>query len=183
MEDSFRVDVLRRWLLAATLGAACLPTAWGQDRAAENLKLYGYSHGRDKARIARGIEQGFATFPRLHERRNFLASTLSGGEQQMLALTKALMLEPQLLLIDELSLGLAPKVVGELLELVRSINATGTAVVLVEQSVNVALSLAERAYFMEKGAVSFEGRTAELLERPDIFRSVFLAGAGTGGGA
>jgi ABC-type branched-subunit amino acid transport system ATPase component len=92
----------------------------------------------------------------------------------MLALSKALILQPRLLLIDELSLGLAPKVVGELLTLVRSINAAGTAVVLVEQSVNVALSLAEHAYFMEKGQVRFDGRTADLLERPDILRSVFL---------
>lgn len=151
---------------------------FGPLSVAENLRLYGYAHGRNKTRIETGIEQGLAAFPRLHERRGSAASTLSGGEQQMLALTKALILEPKLLLIDELSLGLAPKVVGELLEMVRTINATGTAVVLVEQSVNVALSLAERAYFMEKGTVSFEGRTAELLERPDIFRSVFLAGAG-----
>jgi ABC-type branched-subunit amino acid transport system ATPase component len=94
----------------------------------------------------------------------------------MLALTKALILQPQLLLIDELSLGLAPVVVGELLALVRKINAGGTAVVLVEQSVNVALSLAHHAYFMEKGAVRFDGRTEDLLERPDILRSVFLSG-------
>jgi ABC-type branched-subunit amino acid transport system ATPase component len=143
----------------------------------DNLRLYGYAHGRKRARVERGIEQGFAAFPRLHERRNSLASTLSGGEQQMLALTKSLILEPSLLLIDELSLGLAPKVVGELLEMVRGINEGGTAVVLVEQSVNVALSLAHRAYFMEKGEVRFEGPTRDLLDRPDVLRSVFLAGA------
>jgi ABC-type branched-subunit amino acid transport system ATPase component len=105
---------------------------------------------------------------------------MSGGEQQMLALSKALILSPRLLLIDELSLGLAPKVVGELLALVRKINAGGTSVVLVEQSVNVALSLAEHAYFMEKGQVRFDGRTEDLLARPDILRSVFLSGVAAG---
>ena len=147
---------------------------FGPLSVAENLRLYGYALGRDRKAVDRGIEEAFATFPRLHERRNSPASTMSGGEQQMLALSKALILQPRLLLIDELSLGLAPKVVGELLTLVRSINAAGTAVVLVEQSVNVALSLAEHAYFMEKGQVRFDGRTADLLERPDILRSVFL---------
>jgi ABC-type branched-subunit amino acid transport system ATPase component len=98
----------------------------------------------------------------------------------MLALGKSLILRPKLLLIDELSLGLAPKIVGELLTMVRSINAAGTAVVLVEQSVNVALSLAQRAYFMEKGEVRFDGPSQELLDRPDILRSVFLEGAAQG---
>lgn len=153
---------------------------FGPLSVADNLRLYGYSLGRDRKTIDRGIEEGFAAFPRLAERRNALASTMSGGEQQMLALTKAMILKPGLLLIDELSLGLAPKVVGELLELVRKINQAGTAVVLVEQSVNVALSLASRAYFMEKGAVQFDGPTADLLERPDVLRSVFLRGAAAG---
>jgi ABC-type branched-subunit amino acid transport system ATPase component len=162
------------------LGVSQIPggkAVFGPLSVAENLRLYGYALGRDRKSVDRGIEEAFATFPRLQERRNAPASTMSGGEQQMLALSKALILQPELLLIDELSLGLAPKVVGELLELVRAINATGTAVVLVEQSVNVALSLAERAYFMEKGEVRFDGRTADLLERPDILRSVFLRGA------
>ena len=146
----------------------------------DNLRLYGYALGRDRKTVDRGIEESFATFPRLAERRNSLSSTMSGGEQQMLALSKALILQPRLLLIDELSLGLAPKVVGELLTLVRSINAKGTSVVLVEQSVNVALSLAEHAYFMEKGQVRFDGRTEDLLARPDILRSVFLSGVAAG---
>jgi len=153
---------------------------FGPLTVAENLRLYGYSLGRDRRTVDRGIEEGFAAFPRLAERRNAAASTMSGGEQQMLALTKALILKPRLLLIDELSLGLAPKVVGELLELVRAINATGAAVVLVEQSVNVALSLAKHAYFMEKGAVQFDGPAQQLLERPDVLRSVFLRGAAAG---
>src|SRR5258708_37581699 len=98
----------------------------------------------------------------------------------MLALSKPCIREPRLLCIDELSLGLAPKVVGELLTMVRAINATGTAVVLVEQSVNVALSLVQRAYFMEKGQVRFEGAALDLLDRGDLLRSVFLEGAARG---
>ncbi len=95
----------------------------------------------------------------------------------MLALGKAFLLEPRLLLIDELSLGLAPIVVGELLDMVRTINDRGTAVVLVEQSVNIALSLADRACFMEKGEVRYDGPAGELLDRDDLLRSVFLEGA------
>jgi ABC-type branched-subunit amino acid transport system ATPase component len=156
---------------------------FGPLSVADNLRLYGYALGRDRRSVDRGIEESFTAFPRLAERRNSLSSTLSGGEQQMLALSKALILKPQLLCIDELSLGLAPKVVGELLEMVRQINTGGTAVVLVEQSVNVALSLAHHAYYMEKGAVQFDGPSAELLERPDVLRSVFLRGAADGMGA
>jgi ABC-type branched-subunit amino acid transport system ATPase component len=106
-----------------------------------------------------------------------LAAQLSGGEQQMLGLSKALMLRPRLLLIDELSLGLAPIVVGQLLDMVRLINADGTAVVLVEQSVNIALNLVDHAYFMEKGEMRFDGRAQDLLGRDDLLRAVFLQGA------
>src|SRR5581483_1994937 len=112
------------------------------------------------------------------ERRNQNASTLSGGKQQMLGLSKGLILEPKLLLIDELSLGLAPVIVGQLLDMVRTINAAGTAVVLVEQSVNIALNLVNHAYFMEKGEMRFDGRARDLLERDDLLRAVFLEGAG-----
>ena len=95
----------------------------------------------------------------------------------MLTLAQSFLLSPRILLIDELSLGLAPAVVEELLEAVRSINAAGAAVVLVEQSVNLALTLADRAYFLEKGEVRFSGATTELLGRDDLLRSVFLQGA------
>jgi ABC-type branched-subunit amino acid transport system ATPase component len=157
---------------------------FGPMTVVENLRVYGHTLGRGRAEVERGIELGFSTFPVLADRRNQLAATLSGGEQQMLALTKALLLRPRILLIDELSLGLAPKIVGQLLELVREINQQGTAVVLVEQSVNVALSLVRHAYYMEKGTVRFDGPAAELLERPDLLRSVYLQGAAQGlGGA
>ena len=116
-------------------------------------------------------------FPILKQRSGQMAGNLSGGEQQMLALGGALMTRPQLLMIDELSLGLAPTIVAQLLEVVREIHRRGTTIVIVEQSINVALQLAQRAVFMEKGEVRFEGPTADLLERPDILRSVFIAGA------
>ncbi len=99
----------------------------------------------------------------------------------MLGLSKALIMRPRVLLIDELSLGLAPIIVGQLLEMVRRINADGTAVVLVEQSVNIALELVDHAYFMEKGEMRFDGRADELLARDDLLRAVFLGGAGQRG--
>ena len=146
----------------------------------ENMKMFAFTHGRNKATIDAGIDAVFDAFPRLAERRNVAAGTLSGGEQQMLGLGKAFILKPQLLLIDELSLGLAPKIVAELLEMVRRINAQGSAVVLVEQSVNVALSLVDHAYFMEKGEIRFDGKAKDLLKRGDLLRSVFLKGAAEG---
>ncbi|HET7310004.1 MAG TPA: ATP-binding cassette domain-containing protein [Mycobacteriales bacterium] len=113
-------------------------------------------------------------FPRLVERWDQLAGDLSGGEQQQLALGMAFVARPRLLVIDELSLGLAPVIVERLLDAVRAIHAEGATVVLVEQSVNVALTIATRAYFMEKGEVRFSGPTEQLLERDDVLRSVFL---------
>ena len=153
---------------------------FGPMTVVDNLIALGHTHGRNRRVVEAGIEASFEAFPRLAERRNQLASTLSGGEQQMLGLSAAFILRPRLLLIDELSLGLAPKVVGELLDMVRRINAEGTAVVLVEQSVNVALSVVEHAYFMEKGQIRFDGKAADLLARPDLLRSVFLEGATKG---
>ncbi|HEX4654896.1 MAG TPA: MFS transporter [Mycobacteriales bacterium] len=163
------------------LGITQIPggrAVFGPMTVVENLRSYGYILGSDRGAVDSAIERTFAAFPRLHERRNSHASTLSGGEQQMLGLSKALMLRPRLLLIDELSLGLAPVIVGQLLEMVREINADGTAVVLVEQSVNIALNLVEHAYFMEKGEMRFDGRADELLARDDLLRAVFLQGAG-----
>jgi ABC-type branched-subunit amino acid transport system ATPase component/MFS family permease len=165
------------------LGIAQVPggkAVFGPMRVVDNLRAIGYTHGRDRKAVEAGIEASFDAFPRLAERRNQLASTLSGGEQQMLGLATAFVIRPRLLLIDELSLGLAPIVVGELLEMVRQINRQGTSIVLVEQSVNVALSVVDHAYFMEKGEVRFDGAAADLLDRPDLLRSVFLEGASQG---
>ena len=139
---------------------------FGSMTVAENLQMYGFTLGRDKAAVEAGIEAAFEVFPRLADRRNQLASTLSGGEQQMLGLSKALMLKPKVLMVDEFSLGLAPVVVGELLVLVRRLNAEGTAILLVEQSVNVALTLVDRVYFMEKGRIVHEGLASEPAGPP-----------------
>jgi branched-chain amino acid transport system ATP-binding protein len=143
-----------------------------------NLRLGTYMYRKDKAHTQQAFEQAIELFPRLGERLDQPAGTLSGGEQQMLTLAQAFMAKPRVLMIDELSLGLAPVVVEELLEVVERINQSGVTVILVEQSVNIALSLAKRAYFMEKGEVRFEGASADLLERGDLVRSVFLSGAG-----
>jgi ABC-type branched-subunit amino acid transport system ATPase component len=146
---------------------------------AENLRMAGWLIRDQPERVEMAREEVLSLFPVLAERHSQMAGNLSGGEQQMLALGSALMTRPELLMIDELSLGLAPTIVGRLLEVVEEIHAQGTTVVIVEQSVNVALNLAKRAVFMEKGEVRFEGPTQELLERPDILRSVFIAGAST----
>jgi branched-chain amino acid transport system ATP-binding protein len=147
---------------------------------AENLRLASWLIRADKERIEAARAEVFDLFPVLEQRQNQLAGDLSGGEQQMLALGGALMTRPELLMIDELSLGLAPTIVAQLLEVVREVHRRGATIVIVEQSVNVALNLAERAVFMEKGEVRFTGPTAELLERPDILRSVLIAGASAG---
>lgn len=133
---------------------------------------------KDRGLKKERIEEVLAIFPRLVERISNLAGNLSGGEQQQLAVAKAMLLKPKLLCIDELSLGLAPIVVEGLLNAVREIHALGTTLVIVEQSLNVAASLCTRAIFLEKGEVRFEGHPSELLERGDLARAVFL-GAGS----
>ena len=136
-----------------------------------------YSHQAEDTVGARTAEV-VAMFPRLKERWGQMAGDLSGGEQQQLALGMAFVAQPRLLVIDELSLGLAPTIVDRLLESVRAIHAEGATVVLVEQSVNIALTIAETAYFMEKGEIRFSGSTRDLLARDDVLRSVFLDNAG-----
>jgi ABC-type branched-subunit amino acid transport system ATPase component/sugar phosphate permease len=175
-QDITYLDAERR----TRLGITQIPggrAVFGPLTVMENLRSYGYSLGKDRKHLDALMDECLEAFPRLAERRNSLASQLSGGEQQMLGLSKALIMRPRLLLIDELSLGLAPIIVGQLLEMVRRINATGTAVVLVEQSVNIALGLVEHAYFMEKGEMRFDGAAGELLDRDDLLRAVFLDGA------
>ncbi len=142
----------------------------------ENLRLASWLE-RDDDKQAAGVDEILDRFPILRERLDQPAANLSGGQQQMLTIGMALLSRPRLLMIDELSLGLAPAIVAELLEAVKALKALGTTVILVEQSVNVALSVAETAYFMEKGEIRFHGPTAELLERRDVLRSIFFEGA------
>jgi ABC-type branched-subunit amino acid transport system ATPase component len=119
----------------------------------------------------------FSTFPALHSHRGQKTGSLSGGEQQQVALSKALLLRPKVLCIDELSLGLAPVLVGQLIEIVLKLRDAGVSVIVVEQSLSIAAQICERALFLEKGQVRFEGPTRELLARGDIARAVFLGGA------
>ncbi|MDY7104658.1 MAG: ATP-binding cassette domain-containing protein [Actinomycetota bacterium] len=142
----------------------------------ENLRLSCWLFRDDAERVDAKVAEVLDLFPRLKDRYSNLAGDMSGGEPQMLTLGMALVNEPKLLMIDELSLGLAPTIVGDLIEVVHDINRMGVTVIVVEQSINVALTLARRAVFMEKGEFRFTGPTSALLERPDILRSVFIAG-------
>jgi branched-chain amino acid transport system ATP-binding protein len=146
---------------------------------AENVKMAGWLFHQEREYLAKATDDALSFFPILRERWDQPAANLSGGEQQMLTLVQAFIAKPRLLMIDELSLGLAPIIVAELLDIVRAIRDRGTTIILVEQSVNVALTVAETAYFMEKGEIRFKGPTSELLSRPDVLRSVFLEGAGS----
>jgi ABC-type branched-subunit amino acid transport system ATPase component len=143
----------------------------------DNLEVWSWLI-EDRGRRAERMEVVLETFPVVRDRLDRRAGSLSGGEQQMLALSKAVMLEPELLLIDELSLGLAPLIVQQLLGVVEGLKEQGLTMVVVEQSVNVALAIADRAIFMERGRVRFEGPAQELLERGDLLRAVFLSGEG-----
>src|SRR5207244_12537297 len=133
----------------------------------------------DKGHVRSATAKVLDYFPILRERGDQLAGNLSGGEQQMLGLAMAFIAKPRLLMIDELSLGLAPTIVGQLVDIVRAIHEQGATIILVEQSVNTALMLAERAVFMEKGEVRFSGPTSDLLARDGMRRWGFLDGAPT----
>jgi ABC-type branched-subunit amino acid transport system ATPase component len=150
---------------------------FGDMSVEENLEVQALTVPRDGSLRRDRMDRVYSTFPRLAERRSQLAGKLSGGEQQQLALAKALLLDPQLLCIDELSLGLAPAVVGELMEVVHRLNEGGITVIVVEQSLNIAAELCERAIFLEKGQVRFEGLCTDLLERDDVARAVFFGAA------
>ncbi|WP_331770826.1 MFS transporter (plasmid) [Embleya sp. NBC_00888] len=148
----------------------------------ENLEMGAYIHRADPEQVRARIERSLALFPQLVERAGEPASALSGGQQQMLALAMALLHDPEVLLIDELSLGLAPAMVAELLAVIERLRAEGLAMIVVEQSLNVAMSIADRAIFLEKGRIRFEGAAADLAER-DFVRAVFLGGDAEAGAA
>jgi ABC-type branched-subunit amino acid transport system ATPase component len=145
----------------------------------QNLAISGRLLSKDQSVVDAHIAEVLTRFPELAERRKQSARSLSGGQQQMLALARVLIHKPEILLIDELSLGLAPVVVQRMLELVDELKASGQTMIIVEQSLNVALAIADRAIFLEKGEVKFEGPAQDLLERDDLARAVFF---GTEGG-
>jgi len=158
------------------LGVAHVPDGRGTFTALsvdENLRL-GAHVRRDKAEVARDIDKAYARFPRLGERRHQQAGTLSGGEQQMLAISRALMLRPKLLLLDEPSFGLAPLIVAEIFEIMRAINHDdGVSMLLVEQNARLALDLAEHAYLLETGRVAMTG-TSEQFKADESVRRSYL---------
>ncbi len=141
----------------------------------DNLMAGAYRR-KDRAAIAGDIDHQLARFPRLRERIDQLAGTLSGGEQQMLALARALMSRPRLLLMDEPSVGLAPKVVAEIFGIVRQLHAEGTSIFLVEQNVHMALKVAQHFFLLQQGRVTFSGTPTELAD-DDVIQRAYLAGA------
>ncbi len=162
----------------AALGVAQVPGGAGTFPSlsvAENLRAAGWLVRRDRAELAARVAEVLEVFPVLADRLDEPAANLSGGQQQMLALGMSLLSRPRLLLIDELSMGLAPVIVGQLSAMVRRVAQEGTTVVLVEQSVNVALTMASTAMFMERGRIRYRGPAEELLERPDLLRAVLLS--------
>jgi branched-chain amino acid transport system ATP-binding protein len=140
----------------------------------ENLKLATWSR-KDRAGIARDYEHVFTLFPRLNERKDQLGGTLSGGEQQMLAVGRALMTHGRLMLLDEPSMGLAPVLVREILSTIRDINASGTTVLLVEQNARQALKVAHRGYVLETGSITTAGNAVELMDDPKV-KAAYLGG-------
>ncbi len=144
-----------------------------QMSVAENLDMGGYT--RSEAENKETIEVVYERFPRLRERMGQMAGTLSGGEQQMLAMGRALMSKPDLLMLDEPSMGLAPILVEEIFDIIKELNAAGTTILLVEQNANMALSIADRAYVLEIGTIKKTGTGAELLVDDDV-RKAYLGG-------
>lgn len=140
----------------------------------ENLEMGAYSI-KNTSGMGAAIEKCFKLFPRLKERQNQLAGTMSGGEQQMLAISRALMSKPELLLLDEPSLGLAPKIVAQIFEIIKTLNAEGTTILLVEQNARMALKVSHRAYVLETGQITLNGNGADLL-CDDFVKRSYLGG-------
>jgi branched-chain amino acid transport system ATP-binding protein len=140
----------------------------------ENLEMGAFTRN-DKAGIKDDIEKSFTLFPILKERKEQIAGTLSGGEQQMLAIARGLMSRPKLILLDEPSMGLAPIIVNEIFSIIKDINKTGTTVLLVEQNANMALKLADRAYIIRTGEIEVEGNAMDLLKNENV-RKAYLEG-------
>ena len=158
-------DIVQSGLIQVPEGRKVFPNM----SVLENLELGSYARAR--ARRAANVEKVFVIFPRLKERIAQLAGTLSGGEQQMLAIGRAMMAEPKLLILDEPSLGLSPLLVEEMFALIRQLNADGLAILLVEQNVAQSLEIAKRAYVLENGAVRFSGSSDDLLKSDELRRA------------
>ena len=139
----------------------------------ENLEMGGYL--KSKTEIDQGLMRVFHSFPRLKERQNQLGGTLSGGEQQMLAMARGLMANPKLLLLDEPSMGLAPVLVEQIFDIIQDINQQGTSVLLVEQNAHMALSIADRAYVLETGKIVLTGNATDVMNDPQVI-SAYLGG-------
>ena len=158
-------DIVRAGLIQVPEGRRVFPNL----SVLENLELGAYSRARE--RRASNLERVFGIFPRLRERTRQMAGTLSGGEQQMLAIGRGLMGEPRLLILDEPSLGLSPLLVEQLFELIGQLRTSGLAILLVEQNVGQSLEIADRAYVLENGAISFDGTSAQLLASDGLRRA------------
>ena len=153
-----------------SMGMAHVPEGrrvFAQLSVLENLKLGAYTR-KDKTEIEESLKRVYKSFPRLEERKNQLAGTLSGGEQQMLAVGRALLSRPQLMMMDEPSLGLAPLIIKDIFNIIQEINSRGMTILLIEQNANMALKVAHQAYVLETGKITMSGTGQELLENPDI---------------
>jgi branched-chain amino acid transport system ATP-binding protein len=163
-------DIVRKSIVQVPEGRKIFATL----TVMENLEMGAYTHS-DRAKIARDVDEMFTRFPRLSERRKQLGGTLSGGEQQMLAIARGLMAHPKLLLLDEPSMGLSPILVEQIFDTIRDINEQGTSILLVEQNAQMALSIADRGYVLETGKIVLEGVAQELLQNPFVIEA-YLGG-------
>ena len=153
-----------------TLGMAHVPEGrrvFSDLTVLENLKLGAYTR-KDKNEVEETLKMVYKRFPRLEERKNQMAGTLSGGEQQMLAMGRALMSHPKIILMDEPSMGLSPIFVNEIFDIIKEVSASGTTVLLVEQNAKKALSIADRAYVLETGKIVLEGKADELMNDASV---------------
>jgi branched-chain amino acid transport system ATP-binding protein len=165
-------DIVRKGVIQVPEGRRIFATL----TVMENLEMGAYIHS-DRQQIQQDLESVLQRFPRLRERRKQLGGTLSGGEQQMLAIARGLMARPSLLLLDEPSMGLSPILVEQIFEIIRDINNNGVSILLVEQNAQMALSLADRGYVLETGSVVLEGPAQELLHNPSVMEA-YLGGHG-----
>jgi branched-chain amino acid transport system ATP-binding protein len=163
-------NIVRRGIVQVPEGRRIFPKLSVQ----ENLEMGAFIF-EDQAQIQQDMEKVMTRFPRLRERRKQYGGTLSGGEQQMLAIARGLMARPNLLLLDEPSMGLSPILVEQIFEIIREINTQGTSILLVEQNAQMALSIADRGYVLETGQITLEGQAQELLENPQVIEA-YLGG-------